>query len=251
MSRSLATLVAAFPALLMFGLSPAVHARDFSYSYLEVMADTSTTENTADDPIGDADGTLLGVTGSWQFHESWYVRASYTTEDKDFANEVFGTRLSLDSEQTFVMVGAGHRRSLGEGTDIYFEAMGMLSDVEHLVPNVITGRGPPMLSPTDPTRLSGIDNKGLGGRVGVRHWMMSETLEIEALVERHVLDCEITMGENSGDKCPTTHETKLGLSARYHFTDNLAAGIFGSFSKHTDPNFDDIMKLGLSLRYAF
>ena len=42
-------------------------AAEFSYSYVEAVADLSKTETTAEAPLaGDADGRLLGIGGSWK-----------------------------------------------------------------------------------------------------------------------------------------------------------------------------------------
>ena len=52
-------------------------AAEFSYSYVEAVANLSRTENTAEAPlVGDADGRLLGVGASWEVFESPYVKGA-------------------------------------------------------------------------------------------------------------------------------------------------------------------------------
>ena len=46
-------------------------------------------------------------------------------------------------------------------------------------------------------------------------------------------------------------ETMFRIGAHLHSADAASVGVFLSYSKHTDDNFDNIRKLGVSLRYHF
>ena len=41
------------------------------------------------------------------------------------------------------------------------------------------------------------------------------------------------------------------IGAHVHLAERVSVGPFLSFSKHTDDNFDNIRKLGVSLRFHF
>ena len=44
-------------------------------------------------------------------------------------------------------------------------------------------------------------------------------------------------------------ETSLRVGGHVHAGEGFSVGTFFSFSRHTDDNFDNIRKLGISLRY--
>ena len=220
-------------------------AAEFSYSYLEAMADLSRTENTADAPLGgDADGRLFALGGSWEVSDSLYVKGAWSRETKDFRNEVALTPVDLDSEQTVIALGGGYHRDAGEKTSIYVEALAILDfDVEHRIPIVVPSRsGPPSVSTVE----SSIEGNGFSAAVGVRHWIAAG-LELEGQLSRtHTrADVRRTGGEISDS------ETMFRVGAHVHPDDRWSVGAFFSYSKHTDDNFDNIRKLGVALRYHF
>lgn len=78
-------------------------AAEVSYSYLELTADVSNTENTATAPLEeDADGRLLGIAACWEVSDSFYLKGAWSRETKEFANVVSHTPVDLDSEQTVI-----------------------------------------------------------------------------------------------------------------------------------------------------
>ena len=220
-------------------------AAEFSYSYLEAMADLSRTENTADAPLGgDADGRLLGIGGSWEVFDSLYVKGTWSRETKDFRNEVARTPVDLDSEQTMTSLGGGYHWDAGERTSIYAEALAIVDfDVKHRIPIVVPSRsGPPSVSTVEST----IDGNGFSAAVGMRHWI-AEGLELEGQVSRtHTRADVLRTGDEISDS-----ETMFRTGGHVHLGDGWSAGAFFSYSKHTDDNFDNIRKLGISVRYYF
>ena len=220
-------------------------AAEFSYSYLELMADVSRTENTAAAPLeDDADGQLLGIVGSWEVFDSFYVKGAWSRETKDFRNEVALTPVDLDSKQTVIALGAGYFFDAGERISIYAEALAIVDfEVEHRIPIVVPSRsGPPSVS----TRDSTIEGNGLSAAVGVRHWL-GETLELEGQLSRTHTRADVV---RTGGKISDS-ETMFRIGAHVHPGDRVSVGAFLSFSRHTDDNFDNIRKLGVSLRYHF
>ena len=232
------------PAVLA-SLSASGYAADFSYSYLELKADLSKTENTATNPVEkDANGRLLGVAGSWEAFGSFYMKGAWSRETKEFGNEVVGTPVNLDSNQTTIALGAGYHFKTGERTDIYTEALAIVDfKVEHLVPVVVPSEfGPPSVSTVNST----IDGNGFVTALGARHWI-SESVELEAqLSHTRTRGDVLRTGEKISDS-----ETLLRIDGHVHAGEGISVGTFFSYSKHTDMNFDNIRKLGISLRYHF
>ncbi|MCZ0934413.1 MAG: hypothetical protein OXJ54_04450 [Gemmatimonadetes bacterium] len=234
------------PRLIAFvifaGLPASAQATQFSYSYLELTGDLSKTENTAQNPVGDADGRLLGISGSWKVFDSVHLKGAWSRETKGFSNEVAGTPLDLDSEQTVGTLGAGVHFGVGERTSIYAEALAIVDfGVEHLVPMVVPSmRGPPSVSTVEST----LDGRGFSAAVGVRRWV-GERLELEGQFSRIQTSVDVLRtGEELSDA-----ETMLRAAAHLHAGAGFSIGTFFAFSKHTDDNFDNIRKLGVSLRY--
>ena len=230
---------------ILLSLSASSSAAEFSYSYLELTADVSKTENTAAAPSeDDAHGQLFGIVGSWEVFDSFYVKGAWSRETKDFRNEVAHTPVDLDSQQTVFALGAGYHFDAGERTSIYAEALAIVDfEVEHRIPIVVPSHsGPPSVSKADST----IYGNGFSAAVGVRHWI-GERLELEGRLSRtHTRADVLRTGETISDA-----ETMFRIGAHLHPADALSVGPFLSYSKHTDDNFDNIRKLGVSLRYHF
>lgn len=227
------------------GLPQSGGAAEFSYNYLEVMLDSSRTENTAEAPLGgDAKGRLIGIGGSWEVFDSFYLKGVWSQENKNFMNEVAFTPVDLDSEQTVVAIGGGHHWEVGEQTSIYVETLAIADfDVKHRIPVVVPSRmGPPSVT----TVMSHIEGNGLIAAVGMRHWI-AEDLELEGQLSRTYTRADVlrTGGEISD------LETTVRLGGYIYPADGWSLGTFLSYSKHTDVNFDNIRKIGLSLRYHF
>ena len=176
--------------------------------------------------------------------DSFYLKGALSRETKEFSNEVSRTPVDLDSEQTVIALGAGYRLDPGERTSFYAEALAIVDfEVEHQIPIVVPSRsGPPSVSTTHST----IDGSGLSAAVGVRHFL-GEKLELEGQLSRTHTRADVlrTGGEISDS------ETMFRFGAHVHPGDAVSVGAFVSYSKHTDPNFDDIRKLSVSLRYFF
>ena len=86
---------------ILVSLPSSTLAAELSYSYLELTADVSKTENTAVAPLEeDAEGHLFGIAGSWEVFDSLYLKGAWSREVKDFRNEVARTPVDLDSRQT-------------------------------------------------------------------------------------------------------------------------------------------------------
>lgn len=227
------------------GLSTGAKAADFSYSYLEVTADLSKTRNTAPAPLtDDADGRLFGLAGSWEIFDAFYVKGAWSRETKEFGNEVARTPVDLDSRQTVSTLGAGYHVETGERTGFYAEALMIVDfEVEHSVPLVTPSAfGPPTVTTTQ----SVIEGNGFGGALGMRHWA-TENVELEGQLSRIHTSADVrrTGGEISDS------ETMLRIAAHVHAGGGVSVGGYLSYSKHTDDNFDNIRKLGVSLRYHF
>ena len=227
------------------GFSTGANAADFSYSYLEVTADLSKTRNTAPAPLADdADGRLFGLAGSWEVFDAFYVKGAWSRETKEFGNEVARTPVDLDSRQTVSTLGAGYHVESGEGTSFYAEALILVDfEVEHSIPLVTPSAfGPPTVTTTQ----SVIEGNGLGGALGIRYWV-SENVELEGQLSRIHTSADVrrTGGEISDS------ETMLRIAAYVHAGGGVSVGGYLSYSKHTDDNFDNIRKLGVSLRYHF
>ena len=234
-----------FALAVLAGLPASSPAAEFSYGYLERTADVSKTENTAAAPLeDDAYGRLFGIVGSWEVFDSFYVKGAWSRETKDFRNEVALTPVDLDSKQTVIDLGAGYYFDAGERTNIYAEALAIVDfEVEHRIPIVVPAQsGPPSVSKADST----IYGNGFSAAVGVRHWI-GERLELESRLSRtHTRADVLRTGETISDA-----ETMFRIGAHLHPADAVSVGAFLSYSKHTDDNFDNIRKLGVSLRYHF
>ncbi len=226
-------------------LPASVAANDFSYTYIEAIADASKTRNTADAPVEkDADGNLLGFEASWEIAGAFYVKGAWSRETKDFANEVARTALELDSEQVVTSLGAGYHIERGERTSFYLEAAAILElEVDHSVPHVTPSRfGPPVVTTQDST----IDGDGYSATLGIRRAVGSRWEMDSALSRLHTSGDVLRTGDTLSDS-----ETLLRIGGRFYATDGLSLGAFVSYSRHTDDNFDDIRKLGATLRYSF
>ena len=220
-----------------------VRAADFDYTWVEVSADGSRTKNTSAGAIGDADGTSFGFRGSLSISDAWYLTGGYLKESKSFRNDVVGTKLNLSTDQTFLDFGAGYHWKLADRTDLYAEAFILDSKVRHDLPVVSvrpsTQGGPPTQAVSK--RVGTLDGRGPAAAFGMRHWA-SDELELEARMGAfHVT-------HRNGR---TVRETQKGISvaARYHLSDALAAGVIFSFTRSNDPNFNNISKVGISLRF--
>lgn len=238
-----------FPMLLALavfaGLPVSSPAAEFSYTYLELMADVSKTENTAAAPLErDAHGRLLGIAVAWEVTDAFYVKGAWSRETKEFGNVVANTPVNLDSEQTVLALGAGYHFDAGERTSLYAEALAIVDfEVEHRIPLVVpSGSGPPSVSTADST----INGNGFVAALGVRHWM-SERVELEGQLSRTHTRADVV---RTGGKISDS-ETMIRIGAHVHPDERVSVGAFLSFSKHTDDNFDNIRKLGVSLRYHF
>ena len=230
---------------MLAGLPAGANAADFSYSYLEVTADLSKTRNTAAAPLeDDADGRLFGIAGSWQVFGSFYIKGAWSRETKEFGNEVARTPVDLDSRQTVTALGAGYHFDAGEQTSIYAEALAIVDfEVEHSIPLVTPS---PFGPPTVTTTRSVIEGNGLGAALGLRHWI-GEGVEVEGQLSRIHTSADVL---RTGGKISDS-ETMLRIGGHVHAGGGLSIGWFFSYSKHTDDNFDNIRKLGVSLRYHF
>ena len=228
--------------LLCLGWGPVVRAADFDYTWIEVWVDGSKTKNTSRGALDDADGTSFGLRGSLAISDSWYLTGGYLRERKSFRNDVAGTKLDLDTDQRFLDFGAGYHWKLADRTDLYAEASILDSKVDHELPVVSvrpSPRGPPV--PAVSKRVGTLDGRGPALALGVRH-RVGDELELEARIGAvHFIH------KNSR----TVRETQRGVSVagRYHLSDALAAGVFFSFTRSNDSNFNNISKVGISLRF--
>lgn len=176
--------------------------------------------------------------------DSFYVKGAWSRETKELGNEMARTPVDLHSEQTLIALGAGYHFDASERTSIYAEALAIVDlKVEHRIPIVVPSRsGPPTVSTQDST----IDGYGLSAAVGVRH-LLGERLELEAELSRtHTRADVLRTAAQISDS-----ETMLRFGVHVHLGRAVSVGAFVSYSKHTDPNFDNIRKLGVSLRFHF
>ena len=237
----LSTLASLIAGALFFVGSGA--ASDFDYTWTEAWVDGSRTKNTSTGAIGDADGTSFGIRGSVSISDGWYLTGGYLKESKGFLNDVAGTKLNLETDQTFLEFGAGHHWMLADRTDMYAEMSILDSKVRHDLP-VVSARPPPQGGAPIPVvskRVGTLDGRGPAAAFGVRHWA-SDEVELEARIGA------FRVIHRNGR---TVRETQRGISvaARYHLSDAVAASVFLSFTGSNDPNFDNISKIGVSFRY--
>ena len=229
-------------ALLCLGSGPVARAADFDYTWIEAWVDGTKTKNTSMGAVEDADGASFGFRGSFAISDSWCLTGGYLKESKSFRNDVAGTKLDLDTDQRFLDLGAGYHWKLADRTDLYAEASVVDSKVDHELPVVAARpslRGPPVV--TVSKRTGTLDGRGPALAFGARHWAR-DNLELEARIAAVRF-----IHRNSR----TVRETQRGISVagRYHLSDALADGAFLSFTRSNDSNFDNIAKLGVSLRF--
>ena len=96
------------------------------------------------------------------------------------------------------------------------------------------------------TAQSVIEGYGLGAALSIRRWI-GENVELNGYLSRvHTSGDVPRTGAEISDS-----ETTLRFGGRVHAAGRLSVGGFVSYGKHTDLNFDNIRKLGVSLRYDF
>ncbi len=66
--------------ILLFAFSATAGAQGFNYNYLQASYGTVS----LDDSIVDVDGSGLGISGAYAFHEEFYFAGEYQTADMDF-----------------------------------------------------------------------------------------------------------------------------------------------------------------------
>ena len=116
-------------------------------------------------------------------------------------------------------------------------------EVEHSIPLVTPSvSGPPTVTTTD----SIIEGSGPGAALGIRHWIAGN-VELEGQLSRIHTRADIS---RTGGKISDS-ETMLRIGGHVHARGGLSVGGYFSYSKHTDVKFDNIRKLGVSLRYHF
>ena len=219
--------------VLWSGLSGGLQAADFSYRYFEISGDVSATDNTSMGAAGDADGSFAALRASYEFAGVWHLRAGYSRESKSFANDVADTRLTLHTDQRFLEFGAGYHHEVSERTDVYAEALVLDTRVDHDLPVITPSmRGPPTVS----KRVGVLEGQGFGVGLGTRYW----------IAEGYELEGRVGIVDILSEK-----EVTVAVGGRMHSSRNFALGAHVSFSKSSDANFDNIRKLGLSLRYQF
>jgi len=96
------------------------------------------------------------------------------------------------------------------------------------------------------TATSSIEGNGFSGALGVRYWI-SESLELEGQLSRTHIRADVP---RTGRKLSDS-ETMIRVGGHIHSGAGLSVGAFASFSKHTDANFDNIGKFGVTLRHHF
>ena len=240
-------------SLILALFHPARADGQLSYSYVELVGDFSRTDNTARGAVSNASGRFYSVTGSFGFAESFYVRVAASKEDKNFTNDVFGfgVQTDLDTAQRFAEAGAGFHIGINPVTDVYAELIGMDSKVEHDLPCInsdsdchkllspeagrilgeLRGSGRDARPPEVSTIVGVLAGRGLGGKLGIRS-KLSDGFELESSLRVNQIIDET--------------DYTLGLGGRYSML-----GVTALFTKSTDRNFDNIKKLGLSLRHEF
>ena len=116
-------------------------------------------------------------------------------------------------------------------------------EVEHLVPVVASSRsGPPSVSASDST----IEGNGFAAALGVRH-RVGGSVELEA----HLSRTQIRGGVLRTGEEFTVSAAMLRAGGRVDVGGGVSVDSFFSQAKHTGVNFDNIRKLGVSLRHHF
>ncbi len=203
------------------------------YSYIELRADISKTENDGRGARSDAAGRFVGFAASWNIYDSWYLKAGYSLERSTFSNAVAGTVLKFRMKQALVTAGGGRFWSVGNGTDLYAEGFVLHSSVSHEVSRVQPANGGP---PTVGKRTSGIEDIGFGAAAGARH-MLNDATEIEARFDIR------TVSEAT--------EAAIAVSGRRKLADSLSVGLYVSYGDTSYRNAGATAKIGAALRYGF
>ncbi len=238
---------------------------DFSYNYVELQGDLSRTDNTARGAIGDADGSLFGVEAAFEVTDSLYLKGGISVEDKSFRNEIAGVmsnpngpplsfdfgEIDLDTRQFFLSLGAGYRLAVSDSTDVFGELMVKYTEVDHDLPCVeglepgkclrvseLGGffrnlRGPPPRGATVAKIPGLLTDTGYGLRFGLRH----------GFVERFEIEASLGFVDIVNEQ-----ETSASVGLRHLIQDNAAIGVSFTLAQSTDANFDNIRKIGISLR---
>jgi hypothetical protein len=131
--------------LLIFFLPYASHARDLSYSYIEIGAASTETEVLGIEIEGDA----KSVFASAEIGDKAYIHAAYGNTEFDF-----------DIETNLFSAGLGLHTDISEGTDIFVEVSFVSSEVEQ-------------------PSFGSEDDTGTGVDIGIRH-LVSDSLELNA-----------------------------------------------------------------------
>ena len=203
------------------------------YSYVELRADISKTENGWPGARSDAAGRLVGFAASWNVHESWYLKVGHSRERSTFSNEVAGTVLKLRTKEAVVTAGGGRFWAVGNGTDLYAEGLVLHSRVDHEFPEVKAVEGG---RPTVGKRASAIGDTGFDAAVGVRQ-MLDGATEIEARLEARTVH-DFT-------------ETAIAFAGRRSLTDSLSLGLYVSYGETTKRHVGATAKIGAALRLGF
>ena len=215
-------------------VAPAASAGERSgYSYIDLRADVSETENEGRGARRDAAGRLVGIAASWNVQESWYLKAGYSRERSKYSNEVAGTLLNLRTKHTVLTAGGGRFWAVADGTDLYAEGSVLHSRVDHEFPDVKPVEGG---MPTVGKRASEIEDTGFGAAVGIRH-MLDGATEIEARLEARTVH-DFT-------------ETAVTVAGRRSLTDSLSLGLYVSCGGTTKRNAGATARIGAALRYGF
>jgi len=262
--RSLLRLVGVGTLLLCTLPAAATEDIRFSYSYVELAGDLSRTHNTARGAVGDSPGRMLSIGAAREVNDRVYFHGKLSTEDKDLQNDVFGFggTTDLDTTQQVAALGIGLRAPVTTATDAFAEAAAMHSTLDHRIPCVtdtagtchsirtsrgrqitaayfaslrayVPGSGPPPAPPAVRSIDRKLDDTGLGFRIGARH-RLSASSEVHAGLAFH--------------RILEQNERALTAGLRHRIGGNWQLGALLSYARSTDSNFDNIRKLGLSLR---
>lgn len=168
----------------LLALSVSAHAEDFSYSFVTV----SYGQTDIDDI--DVDGDAIGLTGSFEVGESFYVFGGYSTGDlgDDFGN-------SVDVDQ--LAAGLGHHLSLSDAVDLVSEVSYQYIDIS------VPGFG-------------SVDDNGFGLGVGLR-FAASEAFELNGGISY------VDFGDGGDD-------TGFGGGVLYNINDAFTVGLNGTWT---------------------
>lgn len=164
-------------ALLLIFFLPYAHARDLSYSYVDIGFGSTETEVSGIEIEGDTKSVLISA----EVGDKAYVLAMHGNTELDF-----------DFETNLFRAGLGFHTDLAEGTDIFAAVSFVSSEVEH-------------------PSIGAEDDTGIGMDAGIRH-LVNDNLELNAGLVHISLFDESETAFGFGARLYATESVSVGFN---------------------------------------